>query len=106
MLPTTTVSPMTTSVAWSSRIPLLMVVFEWMSDGEDMGLERQCQSAAALRPEHVRDVVRLHGDPSKHTGYVDERMGPMSARAGGNSCDRIGIATSAWRPAARALAVT
>jgi len=104
LLPTTAVSLMTTPVAWSSRIPLPTVAFEWMSDDEDVGLERQRQRAAALRLEHVRDAVHLHGDPGEHAGYGNERMGPASARASGNSYDRVGIATSTWRPAAGALA--
>ena len=94
LLPTTAVSLMTTPVAWSSRIPLPTVAFEWMSDGEDVGLERQCQHMAALRVEHVRDAVHLHGDLGKHVRYGEERMGPASARASGNGYDHVGIATS------------
>jgi hypothetical protein len=37
-------------------------------------------------------------------GMVNEHMGPASARAGGNSCGRVDIATSSRRPAAGALA--
>ena len=50
-------------------------------DGEDLGdagLERERQRAAALRPEHVRDAVRLHGEEAL---VVEEAV--REARAGG-----------------------
>ena len=49
-------------------------------DGEDLGdagLERERQRAAALRPQHVRDAVRLHGEEAL---VVEEAVREARAR--------------------------